>query len=87
MMQYLHHKAHDYGTRAWESTLIVALFRRCGHILWSEVGNIGGAGVVVFLDDDQRSGTYAEHVTRCPSCAARLDDGAFRPRAAASRQS
>lgn len=55
--------------------------------MWSEVGNIGGGGVVVFVDDDQRSGTYAEHVTSCPSCAARFDDGTFRPHAAASPQS
>ena len=54
--------------------------------MWSEVGSPAGVGVVVFLDDDQRSETYAEQMMHCPSCAARLDDGTFRPHAAASRR-
>ena len=47
----------------------------CGHRLWSEVRKVGASRLVVHFDDDERSGTYAEHAPRCPGCAARLDRG------------
>ncbi len=40
----------------------------CGHGLWFEVREAHGMRSLLYFDDDERSATYAEHVTRCPNC-------------------
>ena len=36
---------------------------------------VGASRFVVHFDDNERSGTYAEHAPRCPGCTARLGRG------------
>ncbi len=40
----------------------------CGHSLWTENRGVGAFDLVVYFDDDERSGSYAERVSRCPTC-------------------
>lgn len=44
----------------------------CGHSLWSEAREAPGIRLEMYFDDDERSVTYAEHVTRCPNCGLSL---------------
>ena len=58
----------------------------CGHRLWTEVGSIGAFRMVVFFDDEQDSGTYAEQVERCPGCSLWLHALAIKPSEVAPRE-
>lgn len=40
----------------------------CGHALWAEDRSAGVFDLVVYFDDDERSDSYAEHITSCPGC-------------------
>ena len=57
----------------------------CGHKLWSEVGSLGAFRMVIFFDDDEGSGTYAEQVSRCPECSLWLYALAIKPSDIAQR--
>ena len=54
----------------------------CGHRLWSEIRNAGAFRFLAHFDDDEGSGTYAEHSPSCPSCGLALDKGMSGPEAA-----
>lgn len=45
---------------------------RCGHSLFSETREARGVRFLLHFDDDERSATYAEHVTHCPNCGFNL---------------
>ncbi len=51
----------------------------CGHRLWAEVREVASIRFVLYFDDDERSGTYAEHVTECPNCGLLLLSDAIKP--------
>jgi hypothetical protein len=40
----------------------------CGHSLWAEARGVGQFNFVVYFDDDERSDSYAEPITSCPTC-------------------
>jgi ssDNA-binding Zn-finger/Zn-ribbon topoisomerase 1 len=44
----------------------------CAYPLWSEVRRHGAFRFVVYFDNDERSGTYAEQVRVCPDCGSGL---------------
>ena len=52
---------------------------KCGHALRSEVRNTRAFRFVVYFDDDERSGTYAEQVRNCPGCGELLAGHAISP--------
>jgi hypothetical protein len=60
--------AHDGGVAAWLAVEMVVSCPECGHSLWAEACGVGQFNYVVYFDDDDRSETYAEPVTSCPSC-------------------
>ena len=53
----------------------------CKHKLWSEEREVASIRFVLYFDDDERSDTYAEHVTECPSCGLSLLSNAIKPSA------
>jgi hypothetical protein len=54
---------------------MVVLYCRCPgeHRLWGELWWVEGKHRWVFFDDLQKSETYAEQVTYCPTCGRLLD--------------
>ena len=50
----------------------------CDRALWPEVRTSGAFRFVVYFEDEESSGTYAEHITRCPGCSIRLDGNALK---------
>lgn|GEM_PF-6143500 len=44
----------------------------CAHALWSKVRRVGTLRFVAYINDDERSGTYAEQVRVCSKCDAGL---------------
>lgn len=40
----------------------------CGHSLWAEARGVGQFNFVVYFDDDERSDSYAQSITSCPTC-------------------
>jgi hypothetical protein len=55
-------------------------------MLWAEVGYIGVFRLVVYLDDEEGSESYAEQVDRCPGCGPWLHARGVRPAELAPRQ-
>ncbi len=51
----------------------------CEHKLWAEVREVASIRFVLYFDDDERSETYAEHVTECPNCGLSLLSDAIKP--------
>jgi hypothetical protein len=51
---------------------MATLYCECNHKLWSEYWWGGSKHVWVLLDDERRSETYTEQVTRCPECGRQL---------------
>lgn len=58
---------------------------KCGHSLWSEVGEARGVRFLLYFDDDERSVMYAEHVTQCPNCGFSLVENALQAIASEAR--
>ena len=48
--------------------MVVVSCPECGHSLWAEACGVGQFDFVVYFDDDERSDSYAEPVTSCPTC-------------------
>lgn len=65
---YLHLLIHDNGAPACLSVGMLAPCPDCGHPLWVEDRGAGAFDIVVYFDDEERSGSYAEPVTSCPTC-------------------
>jgi|SRR5918997_96550 hypothetical protein len=68
----VHRSVHDTTVTMWLSVGMVIPCPDCGHILWAELRGVGASRLVVYFDDDEQSGTYAEHVACCPECGTRL---------------
>ena len=47
---------------------VVVSCPECGHSLWAEACGVGQFNLVVYFDDDERSVSYAEPITSCPTC-------------------
>jgi hypothetical protein len=58
---------------------IITPCESCGRKLWSEVREVASIRFVLYFDDDERSDTYAEHVTECPNCGLSLIRDAIKP--------
>ena len=65
----LHNKTHDAPTRLCE---------RVGTSDGQEVREVASIRFVLYFDDEERSDTYAEHVSHCPDCGVSLVDSAIR---------
>lgn len=47
---------------------VLAPCPECGHSRWIEDRGVGTFDLFVYFDDDEFSDSYAEQVTRCPTC-------------------
>jgi ribosomal protein L32 len=66
--------------------MMITSCQSCGHKLWSEERNVDGIRFMLYFDVDDRSDTYAEHVTECPSCGLSLLNNAIKPNAVAPQR-
>jgi hypothetical protein len=64
----LHSMGHETLTGSCEHVLMITPCRSCGHKLWSVERDVKGWLVRVRFDGEETSETYADQVTRCPSC-------------------
>ena len=70
----VHTSGHDFAPSARFTGAMEVSCRECGHGLWAEEVPVADRfGVWACFDDEERSGTYAEQVGRCPGCEARLN--------------
>jgi len=44
----------------------------CRHLLWAELRSVEAPYVMVYIEDDEQSPTYAEQVLSCPKCDTQL---------------
>lgn len=59
---------HDGEAAAWLAVGMVVSCPECGHPMWAEACGVGQFNLIVYFDDDERSDSYAEPVTSCPTC-------------------
>ena len=75
----LHLWRHETVSTTRYGYAMLASCNRCGHDLWSEVRCLGSFRFLIHFDDDEGSGTYAEHVSVCPGCGGGLNGDAADP--------
>jgi hypothetical protein len=59
---------HDAEIAVWLAIDMVVPCSECGHLLWTEVRNLGAFRFIIYFDDEVHSESYAEHVKSCPRC-------------------
>jgi hypothetical protein len=81
-----HRNAHAADSLRCQQKRMLTPCPECAHRLWTEVGSIGVFRLVVFLDEEEGSDTYAEQVQRCPGCGLGLYALAIKPSEIAPRR-
>ena len=71
--------SHDILSRPFKHVPMITTCEYCEHKLWAEVREVASIRFVLYFDDDERSETYAGHVTECPNCGPSLLGDAIKP--------